>query len=185
MAGDDDADRRRAARLVSHRDPRAFAELYERHSTYLYRFALRLTAGDESTAEDLVHDAWVRAVERLSTFEWRSTLRTWLAAFVVNGARERARRARQDAPLDDLAAGDEGPLRGAIDRMDLQRALAGLAPGFRMVLVLHDVEGYTHDEIATLLEIDEGTSKSQLSRARAAMRRALGATTSPGNSHVR
>ena len=87
--------------------------------------------------------------------------------------------------LDDLAAGDEGPLRGAIDRMDLQRALAGLAPGFRMVLVLHDVEGYTHDEIATLLEIDEGTSKSQLSRARAAMRRALGTSTSPGNSHVR
>jgi RNA polymerase sigma factor (sigma-70 family) len=183
-AGAEHVDRRLVARIVARRDSRAFAQLYERHTTYLYRFALRLTGGDESAAQDLVHDAWIRAVERLPSFEWRSRIRTWLAAFVVNGARERARDVRDDAPLDDSYAGDDGPIRGAIDRMDLRRALAGLAPRFRMVLVLHDVEGYTHNEIAGLLDIEPGTSKSQLSRARAAMRRALGAPTSPGTTHV-
>ena len=57
--------------------------MYERHTTYLYRFALRHTAGDEDDAQDLVHDAWVRAVQRLAVFEWKSQLRTWLAGFVV------------------------------------------------------------------------------------------------------
>jgi RNA polymerase sigma-70 factor (ECF subfamily) len=133
-----------------------------------------LTAGDEAAAEDLVHDAWVLAVERLSAFEWRSSFRTWLAGIVVNLAKVRFRRADREAPLRDEHSVDEGPLSGVFDRVDLERALQNLAPGFRMVLVMHDVEGYTHEEIAALLDVDTGTSKSQLSRARTAMRRALG-----------
>lgn len=167
-------DRRLAERLTSRRDPRSFALLYERHTAYVYRFALRLTAGDDAAAEDLVHDAWVLAMEKLPGFEWRSSFRTWLAAIVVNLARARLRNDNRIAPAIETTVHDEGPLRGLIDRMDLVRALQGLAPGFRIVLLLHDVEGYTHQEIATMLDIDEGTSKSQLSRARAAMRRALG-----------
>lgn len=173
-AGNEPDDRRLAERLTARRDPRSFSLLYERHTPHVYRFALRLTAGDHAAAEDLVHDAWVLAVEKLPGFEWRSSFRTWLAAIVVNLARARLRSESRLAPAVETTVHNEGPLRGLIDRMDLVRALQGLAPGFRIVLMLHDVEGYTHQEIAKLLAIDEGTSKSQLSRARAAMRRALG-----------
>lgn len=175
MRPDDDDDRPLVAALVARRDPSAFGALYERHGAYLYRLALRLTAGDASAAEDVVHDAWLRAVPRLAGFEWRSRLRTWLAAFVINGARERFRDADRELPLtEQTSEHDTGPLRGAMDRVDLERALRTLPPKQRHVLLLHDAEGYTHEEIAELLAIDPGTSKSQLSRARAAMRRALG-----------
>ena len=124
-----------------------------------------------------MHDAWVRSVSRLAAFEWKASLRTWLAGFVVNLARER-RRTTQGVGIaleSDLGI-DDAPLHGTFDRVDLERALAALAPGYREVLILHDVEGYTHDDIAGLLGIDAGTSRSQLSRARAAMRRALAGT---------
>lgn len=174
----DDVDRQLVASLVRRRDERAFSSLYERHTTYLYRFALRLTAGDEDVAQDLVHDAWVRAVQRAAAFEWRSTLRTWLAGFVVALWRERQRQESREMPLDD-SHGDNGTvLPASLARVDVERALAALAPGFREVLVLHDIEGYTHEDIAVMLGVQPGTSKSQLSRARAAMRRALGDPTS-------
>lgn len=172
--GDDDVDRQLLTALVRRRDERAFASLYERHTTYLYRLALRLTAGDEDVAQDLVHDAWVRAVQRVAVFEWRSTLRTWLSGFVVRLWRERQRHEARDLPLDDSRGDDGAALPASLDRLDVERALASLAPGFREVLVLHDIEGYTHDDIAVMLGVQPGTSKSQLSRARAAMRRALG-----------
>ena len=172
-------ERQLVERLARHGDARAFAVLYERHTTYLYRLALRLTGGDTELAGDLVHDAWVRAVSRLAAFEWKASLRTWLAGFVVNLSRERRSAERVGGPVLSLArepVTDDVPLQGTFDRVDLERALAGLAPRYREVLILHDVEGYTHDDIADLLGIDAGTSKSQLSRARAAMRRALSGT---------
>ena len=161
--------------VVTRRDERAFATLYDRHTPALYRLALRLTGGSDVEAEEITHDAWVRAVERLATFEWRAALRTWLCAFVVRRARERDRaEARNIQPVDDLALGaDDMALRGTYDRLDLERAIAGLADGFRQVFVLHDVQGYTHEEIADLLGIEPGTSKSQLFRARRALRQAL------------
>jgi RNA polymerase sigma-70 factor (ECF subfamily) len=166
-------DRHLVARLVRSRDERAFAALYTRHTTYLYRLALRLTAGDEALSQDLVHDAWVRAVERLPAFEWKSRLATWLAGFVVNAWREAVRMGSRDVELDESYSADEEPWREPIDRVDVERALTLLPPGYRSVLVLHDIEGYTHEDIAGLLGVEAGTSKSQLSRARAAMRRAL------------
>ena len=170
-----DDDRFLVESVVQRRDERAFASLYDRHTPALYRLALRLTGGSAADAEDVTHDAWVRAVERLGTFEWRAALRTWLAAFVIRCAHERNRATTRDAQaVDDLAAGaDDVALRGSYDRLDLERAIAGLADGFRHVFVLHDVQGYTHEEIAGLLGIEPGTSKSQLSRARRALRRAL------------
>ena len=173
----EDVDRQLVAVLVRRRDERAFSSLYDRHTTYLYRFALRLTAGDEDVAQDLVHDAWVRAVQRVAAFEWRSTLRTWLAGFVVSLWRERQRQESREMPLDDSHDDNGVALPASLDRLDVERALASLAPGFREVLVLHDIEGYTHDDIAVMLGVQPGTSKSQLSRARAAMRRALGDST--------
>lgn len=168
-----DDDRLLVQAVVQRGDERAFASLYDRHTPALYRLALRLSGGSDADAEDITHDAWVRAVERLATFEWRATLRTWLAAFVIRCAHER-NRATTHAAIDDLAAGAEDvALRGSYDRLDLERAIAGLADGFRQVFVLHDVQGYTHEEIADLLGIEPGTSKSQLSRARRALRRAL------------
>ena len=121
-----------------------------------------------------MHDTWVRAVERLGGFRWEASLRTWLSAFVVNLVRERFRReARETELLEGGVAMEDQRLGGAIDRVDLERAVAGLPAGFREVLVLHDIEGYTHEEIAGLLGIVSGTSKSQLARARAALRQAL------------
>jgi RNA polymerase sigma-70 factor (ECF subfamily) len=164
------------AAVASRRDDRAFDALYHRHTPRLYRLALRLCGGSEVEAQDVVHDAWVRAVERLAWFEWRSAFPTWLAGIAIRCARERIReRNRHDALDDDTMPADEAPLRGAFDRIDLERAIGRLPPGYRQVLVLHDVEGYTHEEIGDLLYIDPGTSKSQLSRARGAMRRQLGA----------
>jgi len=165
--------------VLRDRDDRAFGRLYDRHTPVLYGLALRLLGGDESAAQDVVHETWMRAVPRLSAFRWEATLRTWLGAFVVRVAREMERRSgREPLPLlDDAVGSDDARLRGVFDRVDLERAIAELPPGFRQVLVLHDVEGFTHQEIAGLLDIVPGTSKSQLARARAALRRALGAPT--------
>jgi RNA polymerase sigma-70 factor, ECF subfamily len=174
---DGEIDRTLVRDLVRHRDDRAFAALYQRHTTYLYRLALRLTAGDDDEAQDLVHDAWVRSVQRLGGFEWRAQLRTWLAGFVVTLWRERQRDVSRDVSLEELPSGDDASWSNAAARVDIERALAQLPPGFREVLILHDVEGFTHEDIADLLGVKPGTSKSQLSRARAAMRRLLGYST--------
>jgi RNA polymerase sigma-70 factor, ECF subfamily len=158
-------------------DEHAFAVLYARHTPSLYGLALRLSGGDDADAQDVVHDAWVRAVARFAEFEWRSALATWLCGFVVLRWRELARQRRHEdvTSLDDDAAGsDDRYLEGTFDRLMLEQAVARLAAGYREVLVLHDVHGYTHNEIGTLLGIDAGTSKSQLSRARRALRNALG-----------
>ena len=170
-----DDDRLLVDAVVQRGDERAFKSLYDRHTPALYRLALRLTAGSAADAEDITHDAWVRAVERLATFEWRAALRTWLSGFVIRCAHERDRAATRTAqPVEEFAYGtDDAALQGSYERLDLERAIAGLADGFRQVFVLHDVQGYTHEEIADLLGIEPGTSKSQLFRARRALRRAL------------
>jgi RNA polymerase sigma-70 factor (ECF subfamily) len=141
--------------------------------------ALRLVAGDGALAEDVVHDAWLAAVRRLPSFEWRSALRTWLAGFVVNCARALLRHRDDEVPAGAVAADIEPPDIPA--RVDLERALARLAPRYREVLVLHDVEGYTHEDIAGMLGIEPGTSRSQLVRARAAARRLLESRTRERN----
>lgn len=168
-----DDDRALVERLRRHGDRDAFGALYERHTARLYRLALRLCAGDRFAAEDVVHDAWVAAVPKLASFEWRSALSSWLAGFVVNFARVR-RRPDADVPLEDTdAVVEDRALTGTVARVDLERALAALPHGYREVLVLHDIEGLSHEDIGALLGITAGGSKSQLSRARAAMRRQL------------
>jgi RNA polymerase sigma-70 factor (ECF subfamily) len=152
-------------------DESAFRILFRRHSGAMFAVALRLLGRQPADAEDAVQEAWLRAMRGLAAFRKESTLRTWLVGIAVRCALEICRR-RRPAVDDDRAPADE-PRTAPVDRLDLDRAIAALAEGYRHVLVLHDVHGYTHAEIATLLGIDEGTSKSQLSRARAAMRRTL------------
>jgi RNA polymerase sigma-70 factor (ECF subfamily) len=156
---------------VVHRgDERAFGELYERHTPYLHRLALRLSGGDPAVAADLVHDAWVAAAPRFGTFARRAALRTWLAGFVVNMARRQWRDAvAADVPdtSEAVVPAFDAPL---LARIDVERGLSLLPDGARQVLVLHDLEGWTHTQIAEQLAVDVGTSKSQLSRARALLR---------------
>jgi RNA polymerase sigma-70 factor, ECF subfamily len=113
-----------------------------------------------------VQDTWLRATARLHEFRGEASLRTWLAGFTINCCRERWRRRDPETPDPDAPARPE-PLA---DRLDLERAIAALPDGHREVFVLHDLEGFTHEEIAARLGIVPGTSKSQLSRARASLR---------------
>ena len=171
---DASSDRALAERLMVHRDASAFRTLYGRHTTALFGTAMRLT-GDAADAEDAVHDAWIRAVEVLPRFEWRSSLRTWLTGILLNRLRELERHRKPTVALDDAPLSSATPveLPHGVDPIDLDAAIAELPPGYRRILVLHDIEGFTHEEIGTMLGIDPGTSKSQLSRARRHLRRAL------------
>jgi RNA polymerase sigma factor (sigma-70 family) len=162
-----------AVRLA--KDDRAFERLYDSHTPYLYRFALRLAGGDEPLAAELVHDAWVTAVERLARFERRSTFRVWLGGILVNRARLSWRENERDhIAIDEVPIGvSDAALDFTLHRVDLERAMSRLPDRARHVFVMHDVEGYTHEDIAELLGIEPGTSKSQLSRARALLRARL------------
>ncbi|MEX0691542.1 MAG: RNA polymerase sigma factor [Gemmatimonadales bacterium] len=148
--------------------------MYDAHTPAMYRLALRQLGGDAHAAEEVVHEAWIRGAERMATFRGDAALRTWLCGFVIRVAHEAIRQMGRDTAMEtpDPPAEDRR-LTGVFDRVDLERAIGALAPGFRQVLVLHDIEGYTHEEIAGLLDIVPGTSKSQLARARAALRLAL------------
>ncbi len=149
----------------------AFRALYRAHTPALYALALRLTGGDRGEAEDLVQESWVRALSALRTFRAHSALRSWLCGVLVNVRRGRIRTDWRtvDAPdVEPLAATSSSD-----DAIDLERAIAALPEGARDVYVLHDVHGYTHREIADLLGIVEGTSKSQLNRARSLLRSSL------------
>jgi RNA polymerase sigma-70 factor, ECF subfamily len=165
-------DRELAAAVARSGDEAAFRALYRRHTPALYRLALRLGGGDGPWAEELVQRAWIEAVEELKSFGWRSSLSTWLGGIAINCARElwREARTRGETSLEEIPAASP---RGADERMDLERAIEGLPDGYRRVFVLHDVEGYTHEEIGDLLGIETGTSKSQLARARQRLRAAL------------
>lgn len=168
-------DRALVADFLNRRDEAAFRSLYERHTGRVYRFLLRLT-GRASDAEEGVQETWFRACGALERFEWRSSLPTFLAGIAVRWWREetrrRGRRWEAEEPESEGAGGTE-PLPLSISRVDLDRAFADLAMGYRQALLLHDVFGHTHGEIAQMLGIDEGTSKSQLSRARRALRARL------------
>lgn len=168
-------DRRLVKEFLGRRSEHAFRALYRVHTPALYGFALRLARGNRDEAEDIVQDAWVRAVAQLDGFRWQSSLKTWLHAVALNVYRETLRRrdtaARHRQELQrrfTVVHGDRRP-----PPLDLERAVRELPDGQREALVLHDIEGYTHQEIAGLLGIAEGTSKSQLSKARRALRARL------------
>jgi RNA polymerase sigma-70 factor (ECF subfamily) len=124
-------------------------------------------------AEDAVQETWIRAVREMGHFRWEAALSTWLVAIAGNVARDQLRKVRRRDERE-LTAGDEPPAPPPTgDGIDLERAIALLPEGYRTVLVLHDVEGLTHEEIGEVLGIAPGTSKSQLFGARRSMRALL------------
>jgi RNA polymerase sigma-70 factor (ECF subfamily) len=167
---------RELADLVIHRgDEDAFRVLYRRHTPYVYQFVLRLVGGNAQEAEDVVQETWMRAARGLEGFKWKSALRSWITGIALNRVREMARKKKRSLVEVDGEWEIPDAVSDPGQRIDLERALELLPPGFRTVLVLHDVEGFTHQEIGSRLGITDGTSKSQLHGARRAMRRLLGA----------
>lgn len=156
-------------------DELAFRELYRRHTPRLLLFLVRFLGGSEVDAEDAVQETWLKVAGRLGTFRWEASFGSWLTAIGLNVAREmlRKRGRRLEEPLSDGGFETPGPPPTVVDCVDLERAIRSLADGYRVVLLLHDVEGYRHEEIARQLGISVGTSKSQLFHARRAMRLAL------------
>jgi RNA polymerase sigma-70 factor (ECF subfamily) len=159
--------------ILSQGSERAFRVLYARHAPRMYRVAWRML-GSETDAEDVLQESWLRACARLQGFEWRSLLGTWLTSIVVNVSRDLLeKRGRwMDVQLEENLVFAEAV--DAPESVDLERAIAALPSGCRAAFILHDIEGYTHQEIAKQLGYTVGTSKSQVFRARRSLRRALG-----------
>ena len=169
------------AQRASSGDMAAFEELYARHSRRVYSLCLRMTA-NTAEAEDLAQEVFIQLFRKIGSFRGESQFTTWLHRLTVNQVlmhfRKRGVRLEQttedgEAPVQ-VVRGTEDPSRmPVVDRIALERAVAGLPPGYRAVFVLHDVEGHEHEEIARLLGCSVGTSKSQLHKARMKLRTLL------------
>ena len=161
--------------LAASGDPSAFERLYRSHVARIHTLVRRMLDSDE--ADDITQDVFIRAWQKLSTFRGESAFGTWLHRLAVNVvlARrktvgvERGRFITDDEPLESATGKHDTPELS----LDFEEALARLPEGARQVFVLHDVEGYRHDEIARMLGVVPGTSKSQLHHARMALRRHL------------
>ena len=149
----------------------AIEALYRRHAGRVYTVVRRIT-GDDSQADDVAQEAWLQVVRGLGSFRSESLFSTWIHRIAVNCALYRRRRNRHQEQEAELPAGlvDERAGDEPVLRIRLQLAMDRLPEGMRKVLVLHDVEGYTHEEIAGMLGVAPGTCKSQLFKARAKMR---------------
>jgi RNA polymerase sigma-70 factor (ECF subfamily) len=176
-ADDGDAALVRAARDG---DMRAFEALYRRHVGRVHGVIARLVGSHGARAEDLAQEAFVRAWQALPAYRFESAFGTWLYRLAVNTALMELRSRRSRPQMD----GDEDVFDGigGVDSaghvtalsMDLERAVASLPPRARAVLVLYDVEGWKHEEIAAELDMAVGSSKAQLHRARGLLRTRLG-----------
>jgi RNA polymerase sigma-70 factor (ECF subfamily) len=163
------------ARFAAKGDEGAFERLYRRHVARIHTLVRRMAGPDK--ADEITQDVFVRAWDKLPTFRGESAFGTWLYRLAVNVvlSRRRSERSERAALLEDDSHLEHAPARHAPVgiRLDLEAAMARLPEGARQVFILHDVEGWTHEEIGERLGLVPGTSKSQLSRARAALRRML------------
>ncbi len=167
------------ARRCQAQVPGAFEELYRAHAPRLFGLACRMVGRQE--AEDLLQEIFLTAHRKLGLYRGQSSLGTWLFRLATNQCLDylRSRGARWAAMTAELVQEPQtespgaGAILGVIDRLDLEKSLAMLPPGCRVVFVLHDVEGCEHREIAKLLGISDGTSKSQLHKARMRLRALL------------
>ncbi|MGH8123686.1 MAG: RNA polymerase sigma factor [Rudaea sp.] len=161
-------------------DTRAFEQLYRSHVGRVHGAILRLVGMDRARAEELTQEAFVRAWQKLSSFRHESAFSTWLYRLGVNTALMELRGRREADNVDEetleYAAGAEVSFCAG-EHGDLERAVSALPKRARAVLVLHDIEGWKHEEIAAELGMAAGSSKAQLHRARGLLRRALGGET--------
>jgi RNA polymerase sigma-70 factor, ECF subfamily len=162
--------------LAAAGDRAAFERLYRKNVNRVFSICARMVS-DRTAAEELTQDVFVRAWEKIGQFRGESAFTTWLHRLAVNVVLnnrkgEGRRNSRKDTEEDRI---DTLPGKGSIPglRMDLENAIATLPPGAKRVFVLHDVEGYKHEEIATMLGVTSGGSKAQLHRARMLLREAL------------
>lgn len=173
-------DRELASRCLAG-DSEAFSGLYRQHAGRLYNLTYRMVGASE--ADDLLQDIFLQAYRKLGSYKGESSLGTWLYRLATNLCLDhlRSRQGKMSQVTDSLD--DEGadpvvePVRPAeanAARLDLEQAISNLPPSYRVAFVLHDVEGYQHDEIAKLLGIAEGSSKSLLHKARMRLRTLLG-----------
>ena len=159
-------------------DTAAFEELYHRHFRRVYALCLRMT-GNPEQAEDLTQDVFIQLFNKIGSFRGDSAFTTWLHRMTVNQVlmyfRKRSTKSEMtaidDETPDQIVRGTENPnAMPVIDRIALEKAVQQLPPGYRTVFILHDVEGYEHEEIARMMGVAEGTSKSQLHKARLKLR---------------
>lgn len=162
-------------------DAEAFEELYRQHSGRLFNLAFRM-AGSAQEAEDLLQEVFLHAYRKLGSFRGDSSLGTWLYRLGMNQCLDylRGRQARMSQTTDSLD--EEGAPEPsspsprtpvAVNRVDLERAIGRLPDGCRAAFLLHDVEGFEHHEVASILGVSEGTSKSQVHKARMKLRAML------------
>ena len=169
-------ERRLISRILAG-DPAAERQLYDTHVDRVFRLAYRMT-GDATWAEDLTQDTFIRAFDRLAGFRGEVAFAGWLyrvaTSVILTGLRKRKKVQSVESVRDDLdwAAGS-GPTTDPDLRRSIDRAVAGLDDNHRLVFVMHDMEGYTHQEIATAVDAPVGTIKARLSRARQKLRDAL------------
>jgi RNA polymerase sigma-70 factor, ECF subfamily len=175
-----------AIRLAQHGEAAAFEHLYALHRGRVYGLCLRMV-NNTIDAEDLTQDTFLQAFRKIHTFRGESGFSTWLHRLTVNVVLMRFRRkSLVDGSVEEMTERDEESdrphrefgerdlnLGGVIDRLVLQRALEQLPPGYRLTFLLHDVEGYEHQEIARLTQCSVGNSKSQLHKARLRLRQLL------------
>jgi len=175
-----------AIRLAQAGNAAAFEFLYQLHGRRVYALCLRMV-GNPADAEDLMHEAFLQFFRKIGTFRGESAFSTWLHRMTVNVVLMRLR--KKSLPTDSLEetlepdAENSGPKRdvgapdlrlsGAVDRVNLERSIEKLPPGYRTVFVLHDVQGYEHNEIASIMGCSVGNSKSQLHKARTRLRELL------------
>ena len=165
-------------------DAQAFEVLYNLHKRRVYSLCLRMTA-NAAEAEDLTQEAFLQLYRKIATFRGESAFSTWLHRMAVNVVLMRLRKkglpvvpleetieTEEEAPKKELG-GEDAKLAGSIERLQLERAIERLPPGYRTIFVLHDVEGYEHNEIAGIVGCSIGNSKSQLHKARMKLRELL------------
>ena len=163
-------------------DAESFEGLYGLHKRRVYSLCLRMT-GNTAEAEDLTQEAFLQLYRKIATFRGESAFSTWLHRLAVNVVLMHLRKKglpevsldealepqHEDGPRKDIGARDN-MLAGSIDRVNLERAIESLPPGYRIIFVLHDIEGYEHNEIAEMMGCSIGNSKSQLHKARMKLR---------------
>src|ERR1035438_4395595 len=166
-------------------DHRAFAQLYSLHKKRIYSLCMRMV-GNTAEAEDMTQETFLQLHRKIDTFRGDSAFSTWLHRLAINVVLMHLRKKglsliSMDEAMEPDPQGSPGrgfgaldlSLSGSIDRMALERAVGNLPAGYRLVFVLHDIEGYEHNEIAAMLDCSIGNSKSQLHKARLKLRDAL------------
>jgi RNA polymerase sigma-70 factor (ECF subfamily) len=169
------------ARAAAAGDAEAFEKLYRQHYKRVYSLSLRMV-GDPTLAEDMTQEVFLQVYRKIGSFRGDSAFTTWLHSLTVNQIlmhfRKRGVKLEQTAEEADFANVEDTPLQSTrrislIDRLALDKAISELPVGYRTVFVLHDIEGYEHEEIANMLKVTVGTSKSQLHKARMRLRQLL------------